>query len=121
MKEDWPTDRRINVIAQNGNEGLHYDEMSNMEIAQDLAIPKPASKYDIVVADKFTGQQVTIDVYALLKALPVRKSPEVEHSIKKLLAAGVRNGGKSYKQDIEEARNQLNLELDYLELMEKLK
>ena len=45
----------------------------------------------------------------------------MEHSIKKLLAAGVRNGGKSYKQDIEEARNQLNLELAYLELKEKVK
>ena len=45
----------------------------------------------------------------------------MEHSIKKLLAAGVRNGGKSYKQDIEEARNQLNLEWAYLELKEKVK
>lgn len=76
---------------------------------------KPQNNYEFVMNCKRTGQPFIADVYSILKALPNRLSPEVEHSVKKLLSSGNRNGGKSYRQDIEEARNQLNQELDYLD------
>ena len=44
----------------------------------------------------------TVDVYAVLDAFSVTSQP-LGHAIKKLLAAGQRNGGKSVKQDLEEA------------------
>lgn len=43
----------------------------------------------------------------------------VKHAIKKLLCPGMRHD-KTYKQDIEEARNQLIIELANIELAEKL-
>jgi len=41
--------------------------------------------------------------------------PIIGHSIKKLLAAGHRNGGKSKLQDLREARNQLDRAISELE------
>lgn len=38
MDNIWPDESRIDTIAQNGNNGEHYDKMTNVEIAQDLAI-----------------------------------------------------------------------------------
>lgn len=39
----------------------------------------------------------------------------VDHSIKKMMAAGHRNGGKSKLQDLKEARNQLDRAIEELE------
>ena len=44
----------------------------------------------------------TIDVYRVLHAFDVR-DPCVQHAVKKLLCAGLRNGGKPEAQDISEA------------------
>ena len=82
----------------------------------------PPSKYHIPVVgiDTQTGEarKVMIDVYAVQYAL--HQTPQVAHSFKKLWAAGKRNGGKSYKQDIEESRKQLEMELNRIELEERL-
>lgn len=82
---------------------------------------KPPSKYHVPVIgiDTKTGdaRQVIIDVYAVQHAL--EQTPQVAHSFKKLWKPGARNGGKSYKQDIEEARTQLEMELNRIELQER--
>ena len=40
----WPTDERISAIAQNGGDGLHYDEQREQHETQP---PAPqANKYD---------------------------------------------------------------------------
>jgi len=62
--------------------------------------------------------RVYLDFYAIAKVLD--KSPEIEHSIKKLWGAGGRNGGKSYRQDLTEARNQIDKEIEYLDIVEEL-
>ena len=62
--------------------------------------------------------KVLVDVYALQNSL--KQSPQVAHAQKKLWMPGGRNGGKDYKQDIEEARNQLNMELKRLDDLETL-
>jgi len=43
-----------------------------------------------------------IDVYDILRAYNIA-DPALAHAIKKLLCAGQRNGGKSARQDVEEA------------------
>lgn len=82
---------------------------------------RPPSKYHIPVIgiDTQTGdpRRIMVDVYAIQVAL--NQTPQVAHSFKKLWAAGKRSGGKSYKQDIVEARTQLEMELNRLELEER--
>ena len=29
VKDDWPSEERIDQIGQNGNDGLHYEEMND--------------------------------------------------------------------------------------------
>ena len=81
----------------------------------------PPSKYHIPVIgiNTATGNAVRImvDVYAIQVAL--NQTPQVAHSFKKLWAAGKRTGGKTYRQDIEEARTQLEMELNRLDLEEQ--
>ena len=55
------------------------------------------------------GQVALIDAYVICNAYYF--SAQVDHSIKKLLALGVRSGGKSIVQDLIEARNQLDMEI----------
>lgn len=59
------------------------------------------------------GQVALIDAYVVLNAFP--SSAQVDHAIKKLLALGLRSGGKSVYSDVRESRNQLNMELVRLE------
>jgi len=56
------------------------------------------------------GTPSVIDAYTILNAYS-HMSAEVQHAVKKLLAAGLRNGGKDYAQDIQESINQLNMDL----------
>lgn len=57
------------------------------------------------------GKAVVIDAYTILNAYS-HMSAEVQHAVKKLLAAGQRNGGKDYLKDVQEAINQLELDKD---------
>lgn len=96
---EWPSDNRIDVIGQNGNTGSHYTA--------------PVNKYDRVIHGKYGGGAVTVDVYRVLNAFgPL--SPEVQHAVKKLLAAGSR-GHKDEKQDLLEAIQSIEARLKYLE------
>lgn len=54
-----------------------------------------------------------IDIYRLFDMWDVKAGP-IDHSIKKLLCLGAR-GSKSYKQDLEEVRNQIDRALEMLE------
>ena len=54
--------------------------------------------------------EVEADYYMVAPAL--NHSPIMAHSQKKLWDYADRNGGKSYKQDFDEIRNQCNLELE---------
>lgn len=55
------------------------------------------------------------DVYDVLKAFGIT-CPAQAHAIKKMLAPGQRSGGKSRKQDIEEAIWSLNRSLELEEV-----
>lgn len=51
----------------------------------------------------------SIDVYGICKLFPVKDdSGCIHHALKKLLVPGVRTGGKSFYNDIQEARDTLN-------------
>ena len=80
------------------------------------------SKYhiEITAIDSLTSEprKVIVDVYAIQFAL--EQTPQVAHSFKKLWIAGKRSGGKSYKQDITESKVQLEMELNRIELEERL-
>ena len=58
------------------------------------------NKYNRKVLDLY-GIETTIDVYRVLVAFKVTP-PELQHAVKKLLCAGIRDKG-SEKQDIDEA------------------
>ena len=77
---NWPTEDRIDVIAQNGNDGEHY-----------------ANKYD----KKLRKTSLIIDVYDVLDAFDVT-NPAIAHAVKKMLMAGSR-GYKDWEQDLNEA------------------
>jgi hypothetical protein len=53
----------------------------------------------------------TSDIYCVLKGYKVT-CPAIAHAVKKLLAPGCRSGGKSYTQDLEEARDSIQKALD---------
>lgn len=63
------------------------------------------------LAQTVCGKTVVIDAYTILNAFNYM-SAEVQHAVKKLLAAGLRNGGKDYAQDVQESINQLHMDLE---------
>ncbi len=54
----------------------------------------------------------TVDVYRVLNAFPTG-APEIDHALKKLLAAGKR-GAKDELQDLREAVQSIEARIDYL-------
>lgn len=101
--KEWPTDeQRIDVIGTNGNDGSHYVDNT-----------ATTNKYDRTIIGKYGTGSVTVDVYRVLNAFgPL--SPEIDHSVKKLLAAGTR-GAKSERQDLLEAIQSIEARVQYLE------
>lgn len=55
-----------------------------------------------------------LDVYRVLKLFNVTDQ-NIGHAVKKLLAPGCRSGGKSFEQDIIDARDSLNRLLEMIE------
>ena len=101
--QQWPeTDERITAIAQNGGTGEHYAQS---------AAPQ-ANKYDRTIIGKYGTGKCTVDVYRVLNAFPTG-SPEIDHALKKLLAAGKR-GAKDELQDLREAVQSIESRIDYL-------
>lgn len=88
-------ERRMDVIGQNGNDGLVYEKPEN----------NPPSRYH--VRNIWSGEE-WIDFYMYYDQLKLGKPHEVgdsaiEHALKKLSCAGLRSGKKSKIQDLEEA------------------
>jgi uncharacterized protein with von Willebrand factor type A (vWA) domain len=127
--QDWPTtDERISAIAQNGGDGLHYDEQREVEekkkAVQDLAgkhssdclASHPAApygnKYDRTIIGKYGSGKCVVDVYRVLYAFP-SGCPDIDHAIKKLLAPGKR-GAKDELQDLKEAIQSIEARISYL-------
>jgi len=80
------------------------------------------SKYHIsALTQNVDGEaiKVPLDVYAVQNEL--KQTPQVQHSFKKLWAAGFRIGGKDYRQDIQEAYDQLGMELARIDKEASLK
>lgn len=103
-KPAWPpTDSRIEVIGQNGNNGEHYTEdlgyMYTDEEAPKQELPPLTDPYRKVMPS------VSVDVYDILQAYEVT-NPAVQHAIKKMLCAGKR-GYKGDIKDIKEAISSL--------------
>lgn len=106
--QEWPEDR-VDVIGQNGNDGLHYDAASKPtpELIADLKehADKASAAFEIgiVPTNKYqrTIKGVTVDVYDVLSAFVVTCQAR-GHAIKKLLMAGQR-GHKDEAQDLREA------------------
>lgn len=99
------------------------EKLSRLTLTESIKLSenKP-SKYHISVIglDEQTGEprRVLVDVYAI--QVELLQTPQVAHSFKKLWCAGNRSGGKSYEQDIREAKNQLEMELKRIEYSERL-
>ena len=105
-KPDWPEDR-VDVIGQNGNDGLHYDVEQKpapevIEKLQQLA-SNAEDAFERGKANKYqrTIKGVTVDVYDVLVAFDVT-CPAMAHAIKKMLMPGQR-GSKNSEQDKREA------------------
>lgn len=74
--------------------------------------PAPLRKYDRTIKGKHNTGACTVDVYRVLSAFEITE-PELQHCIKKLLAAGQR-GAKDYQQDLKEAAISLSMLIDRL-------
>lgn len=61
-----------------------------------------------------------LDVYRVLKLFNVTDQ-NIGHAVKKLLAPGCRSGGKSFEQDIIDARDSLNRLLEMIEEDKQIK
>jgi hypothetical protein len=94
--EAWAdAERRMDTIGQNGNTAEHYDE------------PPEREKYGAYHKD--VRRLDSIDVYETHRLFAIDDpSGCLQHASKKLLLSGVRTGGKTKLQDIEEARDTLN-------------
>jgi hypothetical protein len=116
--QQWPTDDRISAIAQNGGDGLHYDEQREAEEKKKAAREIEArerqisTKYDRIIVGKYGSGKCVVDVYRVLYAFP-SGCPDIDHAIKKLLAPGKR-GAKDELQDLREAIQSIEARIAYL-------
>ena len=93
MPVDWPTEERIDQIAQNGATGEHYMNKYQRKLTK----PTYVQSED--------DEDVFIDVYDVLDAFNV-SNPATAHAIKKLLCTGIR-GAKDWETDLQEAIDSL--------------
>ena len=110
--QQWPeTEERINNIGRNrtGDDMGHYDDIREQQ-AQSAA--PLTNKYDRTIIGKYATGKCVVDVYRVLNAFPTG-SPEIDHALKKLLAAGKR-GAKDELQDLREAVQSIEARIDYL-------
>jgi hypothetical protein len=87
----------------------HYDDIREQQ-AQSAA--PLTNKYDRTIIGKYATGKCVVDVYRVLNAFPTG-SPEIDHALKKLLAAGKR-GAKDELQDLREAVQSIEARIDYL-------
>ena len=131
MPTEWPTEERIDQIAQNGATGEHYkDELQAMidspKAIQETEVrmeaeakarakrkePEVLGTYQRVLTSPIIVEgigdnpsDVIIDVYDVLHAYP-SGCPPIDHAIKKLLCTGSR-GAKDWETDLQEAIDSL--------------
>ena len=99
---DEQREQRMDIIGQNGNDGLHYEKPQHGKV----------NRYAKQVVG-LDGTKTTIDAYRLLDAFDVR-SHELAHAIKKLLMPGLRHD-KSAEQDLLEAIQSIEAQLKKME------
>jgi hypothetical protein len=121
--EAWAdAERRMDTIGQNGNTAEHYDApplklhseeermqkiISDLKVAEHYKEPPVSEKY--AAYQKDVRKLDSIDVYETHRLFAIDDpSGCLQHASKKLLLSGVRTGGKTKLQDIEEARDTLN-------------
>jgi hypothetical protein len=107
--QQWPEETRIDIIATNGNDGMHYDDIREQQTQSEAPL---TNKYDRTIIGKYGTGKCVVDVYRVLNAFPTG-SPEIDHALKKLLAAGKR-GAKDELQDLREAVQSIEARIDYL-------
>ena len=95
---EWPTEERIDNIAQNGATGEHYMNTYQRKLTSPLVRRSAGCSTD-------TELDVVIDVYDVLDAFDV-SNPAIAHAIKKLLCTGGR-GFKAWETDLQEAIDSL--------------
>ncbi len=112
--KEWPTDERIDRIGRDRTiEDMgHYDEQREEHKQQTKPVSPQANKYDRTIIGKYGSGKCVVDVYRVLNAFPTG-SPEIDHSVKKLLAAGKR-GAKDELQDLKEAIQSIEARISYL-------
>jgi len=117
---------RIDVIGQNGNDGLAYmadvgDEQQHVSssyaelnhIGEATKKPSMAELYPKYYKD-FTGVNEA-DVYLVHDRFQINDpSGCIQHASKKLLLCGVRTGGKDMATEIKEARDTLTRKLQLM-------
>jgi hypothetical protein len=110
--KEWPTDERIDRIGRDrtSEDMGHYDEQREQHDTQPAA--PQANKYDRTIIGKYGSGKCVVDIYRVLNAFPT-SSPEIDHALKKLLAAGKR-GAKDELQDLKEAIQSVEARIDYL-------
>lgn len=118
-------EERMNIIGQNGNDGLVYEEPSQYqkdlkkyystignESAQDFEMREWIENAASIIKTKEPNKYkvkckgVDIDVYDVLTAFNVT-NPAIQHAVKKLLKGGAR-GYKNETQDYKEAVQSIN-------------
>jgi hypothetical protein len=110
--QQWPeTEERINNIGRNRTEDDmgHYDDIREQQAQSEAPL---TNKYDRAIIGKYGTGKCVVDVYRVLNAFPTG-SPEIDHALKKLLAAGKR-GAKDELQDLREAVQSIEARIDYL-------
>ena len=111
--QQWPeTEDRINNIGRNRtlDDMGHYDDIREQQTQSEAPL---TNKYDRTIIGKYATGKCVVDVYRVLNAFPTG-SPEIDHALKKLLAAGKR-GAKDELQDLREAVQSIEARIDYLE------
>ena len=125
-QKEWPTETRIDNIGRNRTEDDmgHYDQEREQQekmaareahlkqLAEQNRAHGSLGKYDRRIKGKYNTGTCTVDVYRVLSAFEITE-PELQHCIKKLLAAGQR-GAKDYQQDLREASVSLCMLIDRL-------
>lgn len=94
---DRPLSSRIDVIGQNGNDGLHYSDGARSKYDREVRKGVFADVYEVCGA--FLG--------SITDPLFLRVRTAVDHAVKKLLAPGER-GHKQLREDLVEARDSID-------------
>lgn len=94
-------DERMDIVARNGNDGLHYDAIMTEEEEAEFMAEEYRSKYHVQIRPG-----IWVDVYDVLTAYTVT-NPADAHAIKKMLCPGKR-GSKSANEDRREAIQSLH-------------